>query len=133
MSARPARLLQAGTQFRVVAGSRRRRPTVAPWLLFASMVVLAMLGMVLTRTALDTGAFELADLEVQIMTEERRQEVLVLEVARKESPARVGPLAEAMGLVYPIERQVLLVQGITLDGGDGEFDPTRLALESRPG
>lgn len=92
-----------------------------------------MLGMVLTRTALDTGAFELADLEVQIMTEERRQEVLVLEVARKESPARVGPLAEAMGLVYPIERQVLLVQGITLDGGDGEFDPTRLALESRPG
>lgn len=112
MTARPLRAPQTRSPLRVIQGRRLRRPVVAPWLAFTIVVVGAFIGLVVSRTALDRGAFELADLESAIATAENEYEHLNLEVARLESPSRVAPLAEQMGLVYPEERQPVLARGV---------------------
>lgn len=124
----------ARPRLRVVQG-RLRRPAVAPWLGFALVFVVAMLGLALARTALDRGAFELSELSRRLAAAETYNQRLRLEVARLESPARIGPLAEGMGLVYPSGRILLLVDG--LERGTPEDDPRwaridRYALESTP-
>ena len=112
MTARVSRTAAASSRprLRVVQG-RLRRPAVAPWLGFAVVFVVAMLGLALARTALDRGAFELSELTRRLTVAETDNQRLRLEVARLESPARIGPLAEGMGLVYPSGRTLLLVDG----------------------
>lgn len=112
MTARPLRVPQPRSPLRVIQGRRIRRPVVAPWMAFAVVVVGAFLGLVVSRTALDRGAFELADLDRAIAVAETDHQHLLLEVARLESPSRVAPLAEQMGLVYPAERQPVLARGV---------------------
>ena len=114
MTARPLRAPQPKKRpgFRVIGGKQTRRPQIGPFAVFGLVVVASMLGIVLARTSLDAGAFELADLNLRIAEEEARQQLLVLEVAQLESPTRIGPLAEEMGLVFPDERQLLLVEGL---------------------
>jgi cell division protein FtsL len=114
MTARPLRSQQPkrAAGLRVIGGRRAHMPRIGPFAIFGIVVVASMFGIVVARTSLDAGAFELADLDRQIAAEQNRQELLVLEVARMESPERVGPLAQEMGLVIPENRQVLLVVGI---------------------
>lgn len=127
MTARPLRLPRPSTGLRVIQGRRLHRPVVAPWMVFAAVVIVAFLGMVIARTTLDRGAFELAELEKRISEEQIQNRRLLLEVARLESPARIGPMAEEMGMVYPEERQPLLVEGVTET--DPEADPRWAGME----
>lgn len=134
MTARPLRAPRVAG-LRVIEGKTARRPLFAPWVWFTLVVVTAFLGMAVARTALDHGAFELAELNRQIAVETTKNQQLVLDVARLESPARIGPLAEELGLVYPEERRPLLVEGVVQP--DGAPDPrwaelANLAVGDRP-
>ena len=114
MTARPLRAPQPRRRpgFRVIGGKQTRRPQVGPFAVFGMVVVASMFGIVMARTSLDAGAFELAQLNRRIVEEQSRQQLLVLDVAELESPTRIGPLAEQMGLVFPDDRQTLLVEGL---------------------
>ena len=120
MTARPLRSTASRPRLRVVAGRRPRRPSVAPWMVFTLVVVVAFVGLVLARTALDRGAFELADLEGRIAQAETENTQLRLEIARLEDPARIAPLAEELGFVYPDRRSPLLVSGVVVDHRDAD-------------
>lgn len=108
-AARPLRSQQTRARLRVVRGAGASRATFAPFLMFGVVVVTAMIGLVIARTSLDAGAFELSDMRAEIAALEVRQYQLQLDVARLESPGRIAPLAEEMGMVLPDERLVLLV------------------------
>lgn len=111
MTARPARAFAARPSgLRVIGGRRLARPHLGPFVVFGLVVIASMFGIVMARTSLDAGAFELTDLNNQIATEEERQALLTLEVAELESPTRIGPLADEMGLVEPDNRTVLLIE-----------------------
>ncbi len=123
MTARPIRrqTTAAVAGLRVIAGRRRQqRHHVTPWLAFTVVVVVALIGVVLAQTSLDRGAFELGSLNRSIAEAKTENQHLRLDIARLESPVRVAPLADEMGLVYPEERQPLLVQGVVEQtvGGD---------------
>ncbi len=115
MTARPLRSPALRPPLRVLSGRRPRLPSVAPWMVFTLVVVVAFVGLVLARTALDRGAFELADLDTRIAQAETENTQLRLEIARLENPARIAPLAEEMGFVYPDRRSPLLVAGVVVD------------------
>ncbi|MGF1664660.1 MAG: hypothetical protein ACFCVC_00145 [Acidimicrobiia bacterium] len=125
-AARPARVVAARPAgLRVIGGRRSVRPQVAPFALFGVVVIASMLGIVMARTSLDAGAFQLTELNGQIAAETERQALLTLEIAQLESPTRIGPLAQEMGLVHPETRTVLLVDGIA-----DELDPADLMVEA---
>jgi hypothetical protein len=116
MTARAARVAAARPAgLRVIGGRRSVRPQVAPFALFGIVVVASMLGIVMARTSLDAGAFQLTELNGRITAETERQALLTLEIAQLESPTRIGPLAEEMGLIHPETRTVLLIDGIADD------------------
>jgi cell division protein FtsL len=122
MTARAARAVATRPAgLRVIGGRRPVRPQVGPFVVFGIVVIASMLGIVMARTSLDAGAFQLTELNDQIAAETERQALLTLEIAQLESPTRIGPLAEQMGLVHPDTRTVLLVDGI----GD-DLDPDLL-------
>ncbi len=136
MTARPARSARPQPRLRVVRGTKpKRRLGLSPWLAFSMVVIVSMFGMVIARTTLDRGAVELAQLSTQIEREQATAEELELQIASLQSALRIGPLAEEMGMVYPSDRQVLLMDGVTPDqpvpGVDPE-DDVRLASGSQP-
>jgi hypothetical protein len=111
MTARPARALQPRPGFRVVGGTEPLpRPLLGPFLVFGAVLIAAMTGIAMARTSLDAGAFQLAELDRAIAEQEARTELLTLEIARLESPSRIGPAAEEMGLVVAVDRETLLVE-----------------------
>ncbi len=112
MTARPVRSITVRPRLRVLEGRRPRRRPIAPWMVFTLVVVVAFVGLALARTALDRGAFELAELEARIAQAETENTQLRLEIARLENPARIAPLAEELGFVYPTQRRPLLVSGV---------------------
>jgi hypothetical protein len=118
--------------FRVIGGRRKAgRPAVSPFIVFGLVVVASMMGIVVARTSLDEGAFRLASLDARLAAEEVRAELLTLQAARLESPTRIAPLAEELGLVLPTDRGVLLVE----DGSpatDDVFDGGQVAMGSTP-
>ena len=128
MTARAVRQSRAAAGgLRVIHGSRQKRPVITPWIAFVLVVVVALFGIVLTRTTLDHGAFELADLSRQLATEQVRNQHLRLEIARLESPGTVAPAAEALGMVYPDERTLVTVDGVVVVANDP--DPRWAGLE----
>lgn len=121
MTARPLRSPARTPGLRVIVGKRAKRPSMAPWLAVSLVTIAAFLALVLVRTALDRAAFELAELNAAIAEEKSINQKLRVEIAELESPARIAPLAEEMGLVIPKEREQLLVEGVGRD--DGIIDP----------
>ncbi len=109
MSVAPLPVTTGEQGFRVIRGRRLRRPTVAPWSIVVVIAILAFLGLGLARTSLDRSAFELAELDKAIRAQSAANLELALEVARLESPARIAPLAEELGLVIPDATNPLLV------------------------
>ncbi|MEX2280492.1 MAG: cell division protein FtsL [Acidimicrobiia bacterium] len=97
---------------RVVHGRRARRPVVTPFVVFVLILLVALFGIVFARTSLDQGAFDLAEMDRKIVAASTENTRLRLEVARLESPARVAPLAEEMGMVFPTERDTVVVERI---------------------
>ena len=112
MTAQPLRHPYGRGRLRVVTGSRAHRPSLAPWVVFSLVAVVAFLGMVLTRTALDRSAIELAQVERRITEAKTTNQILRLEIGRLESPARIAPLAAEMGMVYPRTSEKLMVAGV---------------------
>ncbi len=111
MTAQPLLVPRPIGRLRVLAGRRPSRPVLSPWMLFSVVVVVAMLGIVLARTSLDAGAYELAGLDNQITLAQETNTKLRLDIATLESPERIGPLAVEMGLTYPTERITVFVDG----------------------
>lgn len=109
MTARPLRRPQLEHGLRVLKGRKLRRPSVAPWTIMVVFAVVAFLGLGFARTSLDRSAFELAELDKAIDSQEALNEQLRLEVARLENPARIAPLADEMGMVIPSTTNQLLV------------------------
>ena len=100
------RLISTGTT------TSTRGPSVLMLLAFVLLVVFTFLGMVWSRTLLDEGAFQLADLQTRIEQETIRNRLLRLEVARLENPDRMASLAEPLGLFYPDEVVHIQVPGV---------------------
>jgi cell division protein FtsL len=97
---------------RVLTGRRERRQPLAPWLIFSVVAVVAFLGMILTRTSLDRAAIDLSSIEGELADAKSLNQRLRLEIARLESPARVAPAAQQMGMVYPQTSNRLVVEGV---------------------
>jgi len=95
-----------------VVNGRRPRPRLLPWLTFSLVAVTAFLGMVLVRTSLDNTAIELARVEEGLAEARSLNQRLRLEIARLESPARIAPLAQEMGMEYPQQSRQLVVEGV---------------------
>lgn len=98
-----------GENLRVLKGRRLRRPTIAPWMVVVLIGMAAFLGLGFARTSLDRSAFDLAELNRAIATQEALNRELRLQVARMESPARIAPLADQLGLVMPQQVHQLMV------------------------
>lgn len=109
MTAQPLGRSRGEQGLRVLKGRRLRKPSVAPWMIMVLIAVVAFLGLGFARTSLDRSAFELAELNKSIDTQEALNEQLRLEVARLENPARIAPLADELGLVIPSDTNQLLV------------------------
>jgi hypothetical protein len=114
VTARPVRATRPHRDLRVVEGRRAPRIHLGPWLVFSLVAITAIFGLAFSRTALDDGAFRLAELDRAISEASDRNTLLRVEIARLENPARVAPLATQMGMVYPSSPEQLLVAGITL-------------------
>lgn len=76
-------------------------PRLRSWVVFTAAVVVAFFLLILSRTTLDQSAFQVRDLEQQIVLEEQRYWELRVEVARLQAPDRIVGAAEELGLVYP--------------------------------
>ena len=119
MTTRHAPTVPAGNRFslRLISagsGSIRRRSTALMMLMaFVLLVVSTFLGMVWSRTLLDEGAFQFAELQTRIEQETVQNRLLRLEVARLENPDRVASLAEPLGLFYPDEVVHIQVPGVS--------------------
>ncbi len=128
-----ARTISRTTARRQVVSKKRKGRRPLSWGFFLVIVSFAfvMFGMVLARTALDTGAFQMAELERKIDEAYLRNQNLALQVAQLESPERIGELAEQMGMVFPNDRDTLIVQGFVEQ--DGPMVSTGIfALGERP-
>jgi cell division protein FtsL len=97
---------------RVLTGRRQRHQPLAPWLIFSFVAVVAFMGMVFTRTSLDRSAIEFSNIERQLAEARSLNQRLRLEIARLESPARVAPAAQQLGMVYPESSSRLVVEGV---------------------
>ena len=105
------------------------------WSIFSLLAVAAFLGMVLVRTSLDNTAIELARIEGSLAEAQSLNQRLRLEIARLESPARIGPLAQEQGMVFPQHSEQLVVEGV---GSKTMSDPrwadmNRFAQSAIPG
>ena len=96
---------------------------MGPWLLFSTVAVLAFFAIIWSRITLDRTAFELQELEGRIAAEQARYDELRLEVARLESPSRIAPLAEELGMVFPSRTVTVAANGVERTAGS----PRRLA------
>jgi cell division protein FtsL len=90
---------------------------MAPWLLFTVLVVFVFFALIYSRTALSGSAFDLKEVDAQIAQEAATFDKLRLEVARLQSPERIVPLAEEIGLVLPDQVRTVEAAGVT--GSDG--------------
>jgi cell division protein FtsL len=133
MTARPLRVARPAPGLRVIRGTAPRfHMRLSPWLVFSVVVVVSMFAMVIVRTSLDRGAVELSGLARQIEAEQARVEEFDLQLAGLENATRIGPLAEEMGMVYPSDRLVLVVDGV-VPGSEAMVQVQQdLAMEAAP-
>ena len=120
MTARLAPSRQPRTQIRVIAGRARQPMRIAPWLLFTALVIFVFFALIYSRTTLSDSAFRLEEVESQITQEEVLYQQLRLEVARLQSPERIVPLAEQIGLVLPSQVRTVEAPGVNGAAGGAE-------------
>ena len=125
---------QAFPRIRTRLGARTtsvRGPRVVPLLFFTVLVIALFFAMIYLRIALDRNAFELEQLESQIVLEESRQLDLRLEIARLQDPLRISSEAQRIGLTYPDERIAITVNG-QREAAPPVIEEPVSALSSRP-
>lgn len=93
---------------------------IAPWFLFTALVIFVFFALIYSRTALSDSAFQLKEVEAQIAQEQATFQRLRLEVARLQSPERVVPLADEIGLVLPNQVRTVQATGVTGTEGGAE-------------
>lgn len=120
MTARLAPSRQPGTPIRVIAGRAHQPMRIAPWLLFTALVIFVFFALIYSRTTLSDSAFRLEEVESQITQEEVLYQQLRLDVARLQSPERIVPLAERIGLVLPSQVRTVEATGVNGAGDDAE-------------
>ncbi|HKZ28887.1 MAG TPA: hypothetical protein VJ482_04510 [Acidimicrobiia bacterium] len=118
MTARLAPVPQQQHRIRVIPGRGIQPLRLAPWLLFTALVIFVFFALIYSRTILSDSAFRLREVEAQISQEQATYQQLRLEVARLQSPERIVPLAEGIGLVLPNEVRTIEVARVTgFEGG----------------
>lgn len=134
MTARPLPRTQNRPRIRVIAGHARRRPRIAPWLLFTLLAVVTFFALIYSRTVLSDSAFRLEEVEQRITEEQVSYQQLRLEIARLQSPERVDPLARQLGLVLPHEVRTLEVPGATVaePGAEEHWAEVKSILTATP-
>ena len=111
---------QARAHLEVIPGATRRpRPKISHWLLFALAVIIAFFGLIYSRISLDRSAFEIKELEAQITAQEDLHDQLRYELAQIQDPARLELEIAQLGLVFPDQRVALSVPEVGVD----ELDP----------
>ncbi len=120
MTARLAPNRQPRPQIRVIPGRAVRPMRMAPWLLFTILVVFIFFALIYSRTTLSQSAFRLDAVEEEIAEQEAAYQQQRLEVARLQSPERIVPLAEQIGLVLPSEVRTVEADGVSGTEGDAE-------------
>lgn len=103
----------------VQGGTRRPRPKISHWVLFAAAVIVAFFGLIYSRISLDQSAFEIKELEAHIAVQEDLHDQLRYELAQIQDPARLEVEIAELGLVYPEQRVALSVPEVGID----ELDP----------
>jgi cell division protein FtsL len=93
---------------------------IAPWLLFTALVIFVFFALIYSRTTLSDSAFRLEEVESQITQEEVLYQQLRLDVARLQSPERIVPLAEQIGLVLPSQVRTVEAAGVNGAGVGAE-------------
>jgi len=120
VTARLAPAPQKRPHIRVVPGRGIQPLRMAPWLLFTVLVVFIFFALIYSRTTLSDSAFRLTEVDAQIAQEEASFQQLRLEVARLQSPQRIVPLAEQIGLVLPYQVRTVEAAGVTGSEGGAE-------------
>lgn len=120
MTAHPAPVRQKRPHIRVLPGRGFQPLRMAPWFLFTALVIFVFFALIYSRTTLSDSAFRLKEVEAQIAQEESTYQQLRLEVARLQSPERVVPLAEQIGLVLPEQVRTVEASGVTGTEGGAE-------------
>jgi cell division protein FtsL len=120
----------AGAFPRTAAGQlgagRRTLPVIRPLAIFVLAVVVAFFAVIYARISLDRTAFELQRLNREIVAEQEHYWDLRVEYARLQSPERVTQRAAEIGLVYPEERRMIEVAGVTDTVGGPEVRWTEM-------
>ena len=93
---------------------------IAPWLLFTALVIFIFFALIYSRTTLSDSAFRLEEVDSRIVREEATFQQLRLEVARLQSPERIVPLAEEIGLVLPSQVRTVAAAGVAGSEGGAE-------------
>lgn len=111
MTAQPIVAQRQPRKLRVIHAAAGR-PKVGPWIITTLLVATVFFGLIYSQTRLNERAIELQGIERAIESELDRMESLQLEVARLQSPSRVAPAAEQLGMVFPAERRTLSAPGV---------------------
>ena len=104
----------------VIPGANRKpRTKISHWVVFAQAVTVAFFGLIYSRISLDHSAFEIQELEEQIVLQETLHWQLRTELAEIQDPALLEAQIADLGMVYPEQRVALSVPIVGVD----ELDP----------
>lgn len=118
MTAQPITSPRPARRFRVLHAPKRT-PRFGMWLMTVLLIGGVFFGLIYSQTRLNERAIALQNAERAIETELARMESLQLEVARLQSPSRVAPAAEELGMVFPGERHTLSAPGVIVQSDEG--------------
>ena len=111
----------------------QRGPRIVPLVFFTLLAIALFFAMIYLRIALDRTAFELDNLQDEIVLEESRQLDLRLEIARLQDPLRISTEARRIGLTHPDERLPIEVSGVRERAPALNLDaPVRALTDERP-
>jgi cell division protein FtsL len=102
--------------------------------IFVLIVIAAFFVVIYARISLDRTAFELQRLNRAIEAEQEHYWDLRVEYARLQSPDRVTQRAAEIGLVYPEDRRMIEVSGVTdtVGGPEDRWTEMRALFSEQP-
>lgn len=119
---------------RPVRTGRKARPVVRPLVIFVLAVTVAFFAVIYSRISLDRTAFDLQRLDREIAAEEHRHWDLRADHARLQAPQQITQRAAELGLVYPKDRRVIEVTGVSsaIGGPEDRWTELRALFVEQP-